>query len=146
MSMSETDHTQAAEVRHYRHLWSAVVLQAKDDIENLSLDSVEFEQAVAFFIGRGDWVQNRTAIGDFLNLHRDDLEKAGRRCINRRRVSEGLEPLLAKQPWPTTVRSPRTVEHRSEPEPATPSPSPLQIDTFFPCGTYVPLMSGDQAA
>jgi hypothetical protein len=151
MSSSETDHMQAAEARHYRHLWSAVVLQAKDDIENLSLDSVEFAQAVAFFIGSGDWVQTRTAIGDFLNLHRDDLEKAGRRCINRRRVSEGLGPLLARQPWPTPAHTARTVEHRPEPQPASPPPSLLQptpawVNPFFPCGIHAPLMSSDQAA
>jgi hypothetical protein len=151
MPTSETDHTQAAETRHYRHLWSAVVLQARDDIENQPLDSVEFSQAVAFFIGSGDWVQNRTAIGDFLNLHRDDLEKAGRRCINKRRVSEGLEPLLVRQPWPTPARTPRAVEHQLEPQPASPPPSPLQpmppqVNPFIPCGIYAPLMSGDQAA
>jgi hypothetical protein len=94
---------------------------------------------VAFFIGAGDWVQNRTAIGDYLNLHRDDLEKAGRRCINKRRVAEGLEPLLAQQPWPTPARTPKTVEHRSEPKPASPPPSslqpvPAQANPFFPLG------------
>ncbi len=150
MSTSETDHTQAAETRHYRHLWSAVVLQARDDIENQPLNSVEFSQAVAFFIGSGDWVQNRTAIGDFLNLHRDDLEKAGRRCINKRRVSEGLEPLLARQPWPTPARTPRAVEHQLEAQPASPpsplQPMPPQVNPFIPCGIYAPLMSGDQAA
>jgi hypothetical protein len=48
MSTSETDHRQATEARHYRHFWSTVVLQAKNDIEHQPLDSVEFAQAVAF--------------------------------------------------------------------------------------------------
>jgi hypothetical protein len=151
MSTSETDHRHASEIRHYRHLWTAVVLQAKDDIEILALDSVEFSQAVAFFIGSGDWVQNRTAIGDFLNLHRDDLEKAGRRCINKRRVSEGLEPLLAGQPWPTPARTATKVEHRPESQPASPPPSTLQaiptgVNPFFSCGIYAPVMSPNHAA
>src|SRR3954468_22279752 len=87
----------------YRGLWGAVVLQAKADIQTEPLRSLEFEQAVAFFTGGGDWVQTRTAIADFLELHRDDLERMGRRCINERRAAEGLEPLPAR-PVPSPRR------------------------------------------
>jgi hypothetical protein len=82
MCPSDSDQTCAAETDHYRDLWVAVVLQAKADIETEPLNSIDFTQSVAFFIGSGDWVQNRIAIADYLNLHRDDLEKLGRRCIN----------------------------------------------------------------
>src|ERR1700759_2781851 len=144
MLTSETDHKIQSEVRHYRHLWSAVVLQAKDDVENQPLDSIEFTQAVAFFIGSGDWVQNRTAIGDFLNLHRDDLEKAGRRCINRRRVSAALEPLLPKHPWPTTARAPAPVRERGVLA-SSPESDEEPGNALYPHGLFSPV-SSNQAA
>jgi hypothetical protein len=141
MSMSGKDQIRAAEDRHYRDLWVAVVLQAKDDIENEPLHSINFTQAVAFFIGSGEWVKNRTAIGDYLDLHRDDLEKMGRRCINARRVSEGLAPLLPRQPWPVAARALRPVGQR--PVPQAPSltqrrqqPTPAGVNPFFPRGIY----------
>ena len=88
MPTFETDRNSASGDSQYRSLWVAVVLQAKSDIETELLDSLDFIQAVAFFIGSGQWVQNRAVIGDYLDLHRDDLEKLGRRCINARRAAE----------------------------------------------------------
>ena len=141
MSTSDKDQIRTAEERQYRDLWVAVVLQAKDDIENEPLDSNDFAQAVAFFIGSGSWVQNRTTIGDYLDLHGDDLEKMGRRCVNQRRIAEGLEPLLV-QPWPTRARTSKLVE-APRPQPVAPSPPPRQqqvvlprVNPFFPRGIF----------
>jgi hypothetical protein len=151
MSTPDTDQTRAAEDWRYRDLWGAVVLQAKEDIENAQLDSIEFTQAVAFFISSGEWAKNRTAIGDFLDLHRDDLEKLGRRCINERRVSEGFEPLRPRQPRPMPARTTRTVDHQPQPQSAPPpphsrQPKPARVNPFFPRGIYASLMSRDRAA
>jgi hypothetical protein len=81
----------------YRGLWASVVLQALGDIWGQPIGSLDFSQAVAFFTGSGAWAESRTKIGDFLGFHRDDLEEAGRRCINARRASEGL-PLETLRP------------------------------------------------
>src|SRR4051812_20882529 len=135
--------------RQYRDLWVAVVLQAKDDIENEPLGSVDFTQAVAFFIGSGNWAQNRTVIGDYLDLHRDDLEKLGRRCINARRAAEGLEPLRSGQPWPVLTRTPGTAERRTWPAPLPPPrPQPPTAHTNLSASraTHAPQASSDWAA
>ena len=75
-----------------RALWSAVVLQAKSDIETEPMDSVDYAQAVAFFTGGGEWAHGRANVADFLDLHPDDLERCGRRWIAARRRQEGLSP------------------------------------------------------
>jgi hypothetical protein len=116
MSTSDKDEICAAGDRGYRSLWIAVVLQAKTDIENEPLDSIHFAKAVAFFIGSGAWAENRVAVGDYLDLHRDDLERLGRRCINARRIAEGLEPLLPRQPWPTVARAKPAEVQRFQPK------------------------------
>ena len=152
MPALESDRSSASGDSQYRSLWVAVVLQAKSDIETEPLGSLDFTQAVAFFIGSGQWVQNRAVIGDYLDLHRDDLEKLGRRCINARRAAEGLEPLQPRQPWPNATRARKTVE----PVPPQPQPilpplpqprsAPARVNRFFPRGIYAPSMSGEQAA
>ena len=148
MSTRERTKTSATEDRNYRGLWGAVVLQAKADIQTEPLRSIEYAHAVAFFTGGGEWVRTRTAIADFLELHRDDLEALGRRCINERRASEGLEP-LPPQPRCTRTQTPRP----AAPHPASrPAPRPAQCpvapmaapatpalkpsNRFFPRGIY----------
>jgi hypothetical protein len=76
----------------YRGLWSSVVLQAIEDIENQPMQSIAFDEAVAFFTRSGRWAESRTMIGDFLELHRDDLETIGKHCINARVTREELPP------------------------------------------------------
>ena len=151
MSTSDNkDQSRRAGGTHYRNLWVAVVLQAENDIETEPLDSIDFAQAVAFFIGTGDWVQNRVVIGDYLDLHRDDLERLGRRCINARRLAEGLEPLLPRQPWPTPARARKTAEPEPQPKPQPTLPNQqaprARINPFFPRGIYAPRLSREQAA
>jgi hypothetical protein len=76
----------------YRALWSAAVMQAKADVEHQPFESIDYDQAVAFFIGGGAWAESRLALADCLELHPDDLERVGRRCIAARRELEGLPP------------------------------------------------------
>jgi hypothetical protein len=71
-----------------RGLWSAVVLQAIADIESQPTQSATFAEAVAFFTRSGAWAESRTMIGDFLGLHRDNLEAIGKRCIDARNARE----------------------------------------------------------
>jgi hypothetical protein len=68
------------------------VLQAIEDIENQPMQSAAFDEAVAFFTRSGSWAESRTMIGDFLELHRDDLEIIGQRCIDARVRREQLPP------------------------------------------------------
>jgi hypothetical protein len=76
----------------YRGLWSSVVLQAIEDIENQPMQSIAFDEAVAFFTRSGTWAESRTMVGDFMELHRDDLETIGKHCINARANREELPP------------------------------------------------------
>ena len=75
---------------HCRGLWSSVVLQAIEDIESQPMQSLDFANAVAFFTRSGTWAKSRTIIEDFLDMHRDELEAIGRRCIDARRSREAL--------------------------------------------------------
>lgn len=96
-------------------LWAAVVMQARTDIEYEPIDSIDYAQAVSFFIGRGEWAQSRAVIADFLDLHADDIELAGRACINQRRAKEGLPPLAkaeSRQAAPASLRTPTRVAAR----------------------------------
>ena len=76
----------------YRRLWASVVLQALDDIWSRPMASLDYHEAVDFFIGSGAWAESRTTIGDFLELHRDDLTMLGKRCIDARHTRESLLP------------------------------------------------------
>ncbi len=81
----------------YRSLWSAVVLQAIEDIETQPMQSLVFADAVAFFTRSGSWAESRSTIADFLDMHRDELEAIGRRCIDARRFSEDLQTEAGRQ-------------------------------------------------
>ena len=60
------------------------------DIESQPIQSAAFAEAVAFFTRSGAWAEARTMIGDFLELHRDELELIGRRCIDARHARDKL--------------------------------------------------------
>ncbi len=77
----------------YRSLWAQVVLQARADLEDEPIDSVVFSQAVAFFVGRGEWAASRANVADWLGMHPDELGRCGERWIAERRRREGLEPM-----------------------------------------------------
>ena len=61
MSSFERNRIRGTEDSHYRSLWGAVVLQAKADIESEPLTSIEFAQAVAFFLASVRWANTRTS-------------------------------------------------------------------------------------
>jgi hypothetical protein len=73
-----------------RALWTAIVLKALLDISNEPLRSLEYIEAVAFFTSGGEWASSRLSIASQIDLHPDDLERAGRRRIARRREVERL--------------------------------------------------------
>src|SRR4051812_13065563 len=81
----------------YRALWSSVVLQAIEDIETQPMQSLVFADAVAFFTRSGSWAESRSTIADFLDMHRDELEAIGRRCIDSRRSREDLQTEARRQ-------------------------------------------------
>ncbi|HVY14310.1 MAG TPA: hypothetical protein VHB27_03720 [Rhodopila sp.] len=90
-----------------RALWAAVVLQAKDDLENAAFDSLDYQHAEAFFIGGGDWRHARAAIADQLDMDPDYLVAIGRKWVTLRRDREGV-PLTVVQPAPRApVQRPR---------------------------------------
>ncbi len=97
----------------YRALWSSVVLQAIEDIETQPMQSLVFADAVAFFTRPGSWAESRSTIADFLDMHRDELEAIGRRCIDSRRFSEDLQTEARRQsPCGTPLKLARSVARR----------------------------------
>lgn len=100
----------------YRSLWSAVVLQAIEDIETQPMQSLVFADAVAFFTRSGSWAESRSTIADFLDMHRDELEAIGRRCIDARRTREELPPEARRRspdtPCVTSIKLARLVARR----------------------------------
>jgi hypothetical protein len=84
----------------YRILWSQVVLQAKDDLDQEPRGSILFDQATAFFVSRGDWAESRAIIADCLQMHPDDLYRCGKRWIAERRTRDGLPSEAPPAPRP----------------------------------------------
>lgn len=105
MSHTKERTVQRSFVEGYRDLWSAVVLQAKEDILTAPLNSIEYDQAVAFFTSGGEWSKVRISVGDFLELHHDDLVRCGRRCIDERMRIEASRQ--SGQPDGSILRTPR---------------------------------------
>lgn len=87
-------------------LWAAVIQQARDDLADCEINSIEYGQAVAFFTHGGTWGESRAAIADYLAIHADDIERAGKRWIAARERADG------RLPAPPRVR----------PVPAAPAP------------------------
>jgi hypothetical protein len=142
MANAERNRLCMTEHLRYRGLWGAVVLQAKADIQSEPVDSIEYAHAVAFFLGAGAWERMRTVIGDFLDLHGDDLKAFGRRCISQRRAAEGLDPLperrasRAAAPLVTPIRP--AADPIPLPKPAPSRPPARRVNPFFPRGIYAP--------
>lgn len=75
-----------------RDLWAAVVLQARDDVAELPIDSVEYLSAVSFLTSETRyWRAARADIAAHLLLHGDDIRRAGLKWVNARRLAAGLE-------------------------------------------------------
>jgi hypothetical protein len=67
-----------------------VVLQALEDIESRPIGSAAFAEAVAFFTRTGVWGESRALVGDFLDIHPEELAAIGRRSIAARHTREAL--------------------------------------------------------
>ena len=74
-----------------RALWASVVVQALRDLMEQPMDSIAYQDAVAFFTRDGTWAEARTSIGDFLGLHRDELARLGGRYIARREAGDHVK-------------------------------------------------------
>jgi hypothetical protein len=88
-----------------RALWSAVVLQALEDVSSAPIDSTAYNAACSFFTAPGEWSQQRQWIGDALGLHGDDIKRTGRRYIAARE-SNRPPPAAAVvlDPWAVVSR------------------------------------------
>jgi hypothetical protein len=94
-----------------RALWVASLQQSIDDIADEPLGSTEYDDAAAFFTGGGEWALSRSAVAGHIDLHPDDLERCGRRCIAARRVAEGLPIEIApRAPLPRLEAIPAPVQ------------------------------------
>lgn len=83
--------------RYDRNLWAAVVIQARDDLDTENYLSVVYGEAVAFFTDRyGAWAESRQCIADQLDLHPDDLMRAGRSAITARSLRDGGPPVTVQ--------------------------------------------------
>lgn len=114
---TEIDMAAAKAQESYRRLWAQVVLQAKSDLDAEPIDSILFNQAAAFFVGRGEWAASRANVADCLEMHPDALGRCGERWIAERRQREGLEPAPSAA---FSVRSPAPLSRLV----AVPSPDP----------------------
>ena len=73
---------------HEFSLWVSVLRQALDDLENEPLHSASFGEAQAFFTGAGSWGESRRTVGDFLQMHPDELKRIGERHLKARLARE----------------------------------------------------------
>jgi hypothetical protein len=102
-----------------RDLWAAVVNQAFDDLREFPYDAVEYTQAVEFFTGRGEWAKSREQIADFLELHPDNLRRAGQAVIQARHAADGGPPVkvvVRKPAAPPPVLVVNHLDHPSRPD------------------------------
>jgi hypothetical protein len=107
-------------MQHHRALWSAVVLNAVNDIDGEHYRSLEYSEAVAFFTAaRGPWAESRQAIADYLGLHADDLTRLGRAAIEARHLRDGPEPITVRAAVAIQPITPRPVLS-SNPAPVVP--------------------------
>lgn len=131
LNRSKIGYTALAELPYgIRSLWLSVVIQALRDISEQSTNSMIFSEAVAFFTGSGQWARARTTVGDFLSLHRDDVEAIGRRGIEMRlagqsmifraelprrpsQYHQGGPRIMARDPAPTIAAVRRTSVQRT---------------------------------
>jgi hypothetical protein len=88
-----------------RALWAAVVLQAKEDVQNAPFDSLIYNDAEAFFVGGGDWRYSRAHAAEQLDIDPERLAELGRSWVSQRRLSENApardaKPAVQRQPMP----------------------------------------------
>jgi len=79
-----------------RRLWSAVLLQAFEDLRDETFGSILYNQAAAFFFSPG-WRESRQNVCDLLGLAIEEIRRPALRILNARRLERGLPAL---QPTP----------------------------------------------
>jgi hypothetical protein len=102
-----------------RNLWAAVVNQAFDDLRELAYGSVDYEQSVQFLTGRGEWASWREQVADYLELHPDDIRRAGLAVIQTRHRADG-GPIKKIVPPPTAPAPTLVVSHEIAVRPTLP--------------------------
>jgi len=107
-----------------RYLWLAVIEQALVDVRDEMFDSLLYNQAAAFFSDGGYWRRSREEIADLLGVTAEQIQAAGLRIVNARRLEQGLQPVL---PRPTTPRAPAPAARRAEARVPPPPRPPLPL-------------------
>lgn len=75
-----------------RSLWTAVLLQAREDLLEAGFETIEYNEAIAFFLHGGSWIQSRENIADHTGISAQAIQLAGERMV-RARCAERGEPL-----------------------------------------------------
>lgn len=108
-----------------RALWLSVLLQAKEDLRDEPIDSIDYNAAVAFFTGGGEWTIARRDIADLLEIDPDALRRLGHRWVGERRLAEGLAPEPVRAATPAVPRAePRPVPKLIASSPPAPTRPP----------------------
>jgi hypothetical protein len=102
-----------------REMWIGVVLQAANDINIEPYGSVEYGEAVSFFIAPGEWAESRQRIADCIGRHADELMRMGRAAIDRRHLRDGPEPVRVRMVGNRTAVLP------TAPAPRLTNPAPV---------------------
>ena len=88
-----------------RALWTAVLLQTAADIAGAEMGSVDYREAAAFVESPGPyWAEARAAIALQLDMHVNDIQRAGSRWLAKRRAREPEPP-----PQPVVDRKPLVI-------------------------------------
>jgi hypothetical protein len=93
-------------------LWASVVLQAREDVESLALDSPDYRAAVAFLTAESAyWRHGRAEIAAYLGTTGDTLQRIGTAWVTARRRREGLSdlPPVPPRPQPDETTPPKPV-------------------------------------
>jgi hypothetical protein len=101
-------------------MWIGVVLQAANDINIEHYGSVEYGEAVSFFIAPGEWAESRQRIADCIGRHTDELMRMGRVAIDRRHLRDGPEPVRVRASVEIQPTVGRPVPRLTNPAPVVP--------------------------
>jgi hypothetical protein len=102
-----------------RGLWSAVVLQAKTDLETQHYTSVAYGQAKSFFLAAGEWAESRQAIADCIGVHTEELTRLGRMTIAARHLLDGGRDAITED----VAQSPQRDSQQPAPNLTHPAPA-----------------------
>lgn len=90
-----------------RALWCGVLEQARDDLLFEAPNSLLHLDAVAFFLGGGEWVFARERVGEHIGISGDEIRRAGERMLTERCTREGRPlPVVARRTGAPPPRQP----------------------------------------